>query len=418
MTASRAGELLIALVEPLFWAIAFLTPLSIAWMNVGLGILTGVLVLLAASGYEMPWRRAIDASFQLVCVYVAVGALVSLAGVAPLHSLRLLPKEFHKLWVLFILNLALALRPSPRAYLAFSAGMAAIALVGIFQVADAMLWGAHGLDRTVLVIRAHGFVHPVTYANMLGMGFIGVVCFFIHGSPGIGPLKAERLWPVLLLVSGAALILSQTRTVLLAVAAATALMSLRDKRLRPWVFVVLGCLAAAAILRDYWDTGGAAVRGILTRLDFGAGHSDAEGLRMRSTLWSVAWRMFQDHPWTGVGLGNYRTLFTDYFQGMLDRQAVWGDAHNLYLHQLAERGLLGLTALCAFFGHIAASVWRRSRSIAGPAGLWALGAVATFLLANITETAFESEQPATLFLCIWAWTQANGSDRPVEGFQG
>lgn len=62
---------------------------------------------------------------------------------------------------------------------------------------------------------------------------------------------------------------------------------------------------------------------------------------VRITLWHAAWRMFCDHPFTGVGYARFR----DYASRYLDKDI--GDlllVHNQYLELLAEMGLPGLLA--------------------------------------------------------------------------
>jgi O-antigen ligase len=52
--------------------------------------------------------------------------------------------------------------------------------------------------------------------------------------------------------------------------------------------------------------------------------------------------MFSDHPWLGVGIGNYAVAYPAY---ALPRwYEPLGHAHNYYLNMAAEAGLMGLTA--------------------------------------------------------------------------
>jgi O-antigen ligase len=73
------------------------------------------------------------------------------------------------------------------------------------------------------------------------------------------------------------------------------------------------------------------------------------------------------------------------------------------LQQLAERGALGGLALLAVCGTLLARAVRAARAVADTRALWAAGAVAAFLAMSLTETAFQNEQFASLFLLIWAW---------------
>jgi O-antigen ligase len=84
-----------------------------------------------------------------------------------------------------------------------------------------------------------------------------------------------------------------------------------------------------------------------------SGGSDIEQQESRLTIWTVGWRIAEDNPVIGVGVGNFKeespgyvlepgTLFrTD---RVLDRPA---EAHNSYLHVLAELGIVGVALFIA-----------------------------------------------------------------------
>jgi O-antigen ligase len=57
----------------------------------------------------------------------------------------------------------------------------------------------------------------------------------------------------------------------------------------------------------------------------------------RIQLWFVAWRMWQEHPVLGVGIGQYRAVADQYVFG-----GVSNIPHNTYLSFLAETGVVGL----------------------------------------------------------------------------
>jgi O-antigen ligase len=59
----------------------------------------------------------------------------------------------------------------------------------------------------------------------------------------------------------------------------------------------------------------------------------------RMAHWQAGWYMFLDHPWLGVGAGNYAQAYPDYSVGTWHEPL--GHAHNYYLNILAELGVLG-----------------------------------------------------------------------------
>jgi O-antigen ligase len=68
----------------------------------------------------------------------------------------------------------------------------------------------------------------------------------------------------------------------------------------------------------------------------------------RMAHWQAGWYMFIDHPWLGVGAGNYAQAYPQYFVGTW-REAL-GHAHNYYLNILAELGVLGGGLLLLLLG--------------------------------------------------------------------
>lgn len=71
----------------------------------------------------------------------------------------------------------------------------------------------------------------------------------------------------------------------------------------------------------------------------------------RLAHWQAGLRMFEDHPWLGVGIGNYAVSYARY------PQPHWyeplGHAHNVFINFAAEIGTLGLAAFLLFWGGVA-----------------------------------------------------------------
>ena len=91
----------------------------------------------------------------------------------------------------------------------------------------------------------------------------------------------------------------------------------------------------------------------------------------RIRLWSVAWRMWQEHPVLGVGIGQYRAVADQYVFG-----GVSNIAHNTYLSFLAETGLVGFVILISLPLAVFIRVIRSRRRGNAFAPLLALGLAA------------------------------------------
>lgn len=67
----------------------------------------------------------------------------------------------------------------------------------------------------------------------------------------------------------------------------------------------------------------------------------------RVAHWQVAWEMLADHPWLGIGIGNWAVLYPRY------AFAPWSDplghAHNVLFHFAAEAGIAGALGFLWFW---------------------------------------------------------------------
>lgn len=385
-----AAGFLRALTPWVLSAFCLLLPITIAGMNIAAGILCGLVVLSTPARPPWDWGRLRNPALYALAAYLAVFLLCSAAGVGPRHSLTLLQKELHKLWLLAVLLPALPLIWRREAPLCLAAGFIFAAAVGLLQAAAQF-------ESHRYFIRAHGFVHPVIYGSQLAMACLGAFCFLKKGA------RVNRMLYPCLAVGLAALAFNQTRMSLIAFAAGLLAVLLVDparRRYARWALIAgLGMIALWEVI----PTGNRAFSDLFHQLF----NPDAKSYAhlVRYDLWSVAWRMFLDHPLLGVGPGHYRSLFPSYHPGLLDGQ-YWGSAHNLFLHYLAERGLLGFAALLAVFGALLWRAWRRICLDPGPWNLWAWGTMVAFLVMNLTEEAFETEQLVALVLFIWAVAEA------------
>ena len=79
----------------------------------------------------------------------------------------------------------------------------------------------------------------------------------------------------------------------------------------------------------------------------------------RIAHWQAALGMWADHPWLGVGIGNFATAYPAY--NLPRWYEPLGHAHNVYLNFGAEAGLLGFVAYLALW---IACLWQAIRAAA------------------------------------------------------
>ncbi len=171
--------------------------------------------------------------------------------------------------------------------------------------------------------------------------------------------------------------LTQSRGGFIALACAVAVWMLLAGRVYRRALLVVGAAAAIAV-----PLSGIGSR--LATLVAGSGTADAS-VAERRRLQADALRMFLDDPVNGHGIGSYPSIFaqfdrlSDYSNGV----DIVVAAHNLYLEQAADGGVLLLVAWGVFGG----TVWfclARARMLARAAGDAETGFLALGILAGLT----------------------------------
>lgn len=97
---------------------------------------------------------------------------------------------------------------------------------------------------------------------------------------------------------------------------------------------------------------------------YGLRHDSLPGgnsMLVRWQYWAASARMYADHPWTGVGLGNFSNHYPHYKPAPALESV--SDPHNVALSLLTQCGPLGLLG---FFAMIFVPLWRLAGSTAGP----------------------------------------------------
>jgi O-antigen ligase len=114
------------------------------------------------------------------------------------------------------------------------------------------------------------------------------------------------------------------------------------------LFVAGRWRARAAVLTAVTVVGALAYFAAFAPLEARERVTTIEGGSGRSDIWTVGWRMVEEHPVGGVGVGNFEVSSIHY---LLEPGAILRDefivdtpkvAHNTYLQVLAELGVVGL----------------------------------------------------------------------------
>jgi len=234
-------------------------------------------------------------------------------------------------------------------------------------------------------MRAYGtFSQPNPYAGYLGLiaplalslalWALGRTWEGVRRGPRKLPPDMTRRWLAVGLLGGMTALLiagigaSWSRGAWLGLAASAVVVSALRSRKAATVFTLLVALVAAlAILGSF----GPMPSALSSRLaDLGEYIQYATDPRLatveitdanfavleRVAHWRAAWGMFSDHPWLGVGIGNFSAAYAAY--ALPHWSNPLGHAHNIYFHFLGETGLLGLAGYLLLWLVAIVRVWR------------------------------------------------------------
>ncbi|MGC8781990.1 MAG: O-antigen ligase family protein [Anaerolineae bacterium] len=121
----------------------------------------------------------------------------------------------------------------------------------------------------------------------------------------------------------------------------------------------------------------------------------------RVAHWQAGLAMFDDHPWLGVGIGNYAVAYERY--ALPHWYEPLGHAHNIYINFLAETGVIGAGMFVALWGGMWWTAWRRARATSGYRAALALGLMGTltYLTAhNLFDNLFVQHMQLQLALLL------------------
>lgn len=153
------------------------------------------------------------------------------------------------------------------------------------------------------------------------------------------------VWAGAAAVCSVAAYLTQSRGGLLALAVALTVWLVLVTRSAVRTLVAVGVVGAAILLMP----------GVGSRLaTVGSVGSTApaadQSLVDRAAVQRIGWAMALEHPFVGVGVGNFTTAEPDYRRRIAPELSQVIAPHNIYLEMLAEGGLVGLGGWLLFYG--------------------------------------------------------------------
>ncbi|MFL5369375.1 MAG: O-antigen ligase family protein [Myxococcales bacterium] len=381
-------------------------PISIAATQIGLAIAAAGIATAIAAGFR-PSRTPLDAPLAALVVVCIASDLLSPYG-PPSLAFATLWRSALGFWIVLQSLSLVAERRLRNAALAFAAaGLCVSAIVGLVQFRTGIdLVHLLGLRQQARAVEAPGL--PGRFG---AMGFFISRLTFGHNATLLvallgGSLAAGALRGRTAALAGCAVVLGIAgiaatfdRAAWLGIGAAALVVALFSGRGRR---VALACalLLVPAVLFP-----GVRSR-VSTTFDWRA-NAD------RLFLWARAREIVRDHPWHGIGFGNYPRVCGIYYDRVDPTVYMRTWAHNSELSLLAETGPLGLLALL-WAGFRAVRALVLSLRAGEPIALGALAAVtALAVIGQAHDVFYDTKVMYALWLGIALGLPSRGRFRPA-----
>jgi O-antigen ligase len=398
--------------------------LTLGPVNVGgAELLTALLITVWFA--QMVARRRICVPRAPLFPPLSLFVFVLLLSLLPAQSLELSAKEIIK-WlevavIYCFMSDALDARWGRWVVWALLAAGSAEALVGIYQFLRRV--GPAGFLLFGRFMRAYGhFAQPNPFAGYLGLGVPLAYALTLESlhQPALAGSKTllqrvkqalPRVMPVLAFgVMSLAMIMSWSRGGWVGLVAALLVVTAARSRTALVTAALIGLIVAYLLL-----AGGARylpptlVQRVADFLPF-VGGVDVASLEVTDANWAVIERMahwqaaigmFADHPWLGVGIGNYPVAYPQYAVGRW--RDPLGHAHNYYLNIAAEAGSIGLGAYVLLFGACFIVAWRTVQRTQGywrAVALGVLGILVHLSVHNLFDNLFVHSMNVQLGLVL------------------
>ncbi len=398
----QLGVLLVALSVPF----GSLRQVRLGVMNVGVTELLVALVLAAWLVRKLA-RRELSVEWPSLTLplvlFLAVLCLTALGSASLQHSIKEIVKWVEVL-ALYVLVANEVSRRWRRVLVAVLLGTGALAAIqGIAQFMFQL-----GPEEFVLFgrfMRAYGtFEQPNPYAGYLGLTLPVAVGMIFAGFVTTGERIPTR-WLVWAggtgVLMAAALVMSWSRGAWLGAAAALGVMVIavvaRSGRAAVLGLVFVLLLAYLVLASGLSFLPPSVVQRFSDFVPY-LGVVDVRGMEVtdanyavleRMAHWQSAMDMWTDHPWLGVGIGNYEVAYAQY--ALPQWSLPLGHAHNYYLNIGAEAGFLGMLAYLGLWAVALLQSWRAARTASGwtwGVALGVLGVLVHLSVHNVFDNLF------------------------------
>lgn len=181
-----------------------------------------------------------------------------------------------------------------------------------------------------------------TNANQAARYFVVALVFFYYLRSKIVAPFPRFLFLIGIIITFLGVFFTVSRSGMLLLFGTFGLILIFQPRVKNRAGLVALLLVGIILLSLFSDSIFQIIRDIFPAIRAG---TDTVGLRY--SLWRAGWRMWLDHPITGVGIGQYNSVLWRYMQDMAGPIRGNASSHNTYVQVLSETGFVGLILFLA-----------------------------------------------------------------------
>lgn len=362
---------------------AFLSSITIAGTNIAICLAA---VLAAIRYYKEPVKISLDKGLKKAIIFFFAASLISV--IFAYYPLIALNKTANYLYRMLPLFLAVAfIKNRQQLYQVILIMAVSITLADI-----AAIWqGLHGN------LRAEGFsANAMIMAGFL-LQMIPFLLFITLEGKFLSD-KARITYFLVFFLSCIAMIYNGTRGAWVAVGVSILLGVSCMKVSKKIVvgLIVLLCISDVLLMQ---------IPRVNDRVHSMTNMSDQSNAE-RLVLWQSSWQMFVDHKITGIGTGNFEKLYVGKYM-LPAAKAELSNAHNIYLHALAEGGVIGFSALLYLFSYILYQSYTKLKKVKTRTwGLVTLLFTISLMLQGFTECNFVDSAVIRMYWFLLGLMQA------------
>lgn len=132
----------------------------------------------------------------------------------------------------------------------------------------------------------------------------------------------------------------------------------------------------------------------------------------RLVFWQVYWQVFADAPLAGAGFWNTSRIADIYYMKIGQTEKMY-NAHNIFLQQMADHGLIGLVGILCFIITIFVADRRIKKVVPGLSGISVIGV--SLIICGLFQNNFRDSEFIYAFWFLLSFLIANAIERSKPG---